>query len=103
MLTRERIEEWAVALILDYVDDSDNALELRALCDLALRGLEAQEFVESLRRTKHDECDDSWYSCPKSEEGCANEDARDECTCGTDFFNAKLDKFLLPQTPEVKP
>jgi len=30
----------------------------------------------------HYECEDSWYSCPKSEGGCANDLNGDECNCG---------------------
>lgn len=29
----------------------------------------------------HYECEDSWYSCPLSTEGCAD-DKQTECTCG---------------------
>jgi len=34
--------------------------------------------------------DDPWYSCPKSEGGCVNEDEGDECNCGTDRHNKKV-------------
>lgn len=36
----------------------------------------------ALLRTKHYECQDSWYSCPKSDEGCADDGAGTECNCG---------------------
>lgn len=32
-------------------------------------------------RVPHYICEDPWFSCPKSEEGCANDNAPDECTC----------------------
>ena len=38
----------------------------------------------------HDYCEDSWYSCPMAEEGCAD-DSKHGCTCGADKFNAELD------------
>jgi len=43
-------------------------------------------------KTKHYECEDCWYSCPKSEEGCCNEYAEDICTCGADRQNALVDE-----------
>ena len=30
----------------------------------------------------HEACEDCFYSCPKSEEGCCNDLAGDECNCG---------------------
>lgn len=33
----------------------------------------------------HYECEDCWYSCPLSADGCCNEnEAKDVCTCGRD-------------------
>jgi len=32
----------------------------------------------------HYECEDSWYSCPKSPEGCANNRKGPVCTCGAE-------------------
>ncbi len=40
-------------------------------------------YIEA-RPEGHYHCDDSWYSCPKAEEGCANADVGTECTCGGD-------------------
>ena len=36
----------------------------------------------------HAECEDCWYSCPKSAEGCCNDAAVDQCTCGAELENA---------------
>lgn len=52
-----------------------------------------REALESLRST-HYECDDPWYSCPKSEGGCANDGQGDECNCGADARNAIIDAAL---------
>jgi len=39
--------------------------------------------MESLRKnTGHLECDDSWYSCPLSEGGCADDSREKKCNCG---------------------
>lgn len=32
----------------------------------------------------HYECEDCWYSCPKSEEGCCRDGHNNECTCGVE-------------------
>jgi hypothetical protein len=59
--------------------------------------------LEALKR-KHLEVEDSWYSCPKSPEGCGNEFAGTECTCGADEHNALVDaiaaRLRQPRPPE---
>ena len=59
--------------------------------DKALRM--ALEALENNRQT-HNYCEDTWYSCPKHEEGCANESEGDECNCGADEANAEIDKAI---------
>jgi hypothetical protein len=51
-----------------------------------------REELESLRLTHH-VCEDTWYSCPKSAEGCAD-DRQTDCNCGADEQNARLDALL---------
>jgi len=48
--------------------------------------------IEALKRG-HSECDDPWYSCPKSKDGCAD-DSQEGCTCGADYVNNKLDAII---------
>jgi predicted nucleic acid-binding Zn-ribbon protein len=43
---------------------------------------------------KHYECNDCWYSCPKSGECCNDELPKDECNCGADEHNKKIDELL---------
>lgn len=38
----------------------------------------------------HYSCEDPWYSCPKSEEGCLNESVGTECDCGYEDKISKL-------------
>jgi hypothetical protein len=45
-------------------------------------------------RQSHYYCEDTWYSCPKHEEGCANDSEIDDCTCGADFNNGNLDAVI---------
>ena len=58
----------------------------------ASRNAELVALIESLRRT-HYTCEDCWYSCPKSEEGCCD-DAQTGCTCGADEHNARVNAAL---------
>ena len=51
------------------------------------------EKLEELR-VSHYNCGGSWYSCPKSSEGCADEEAGDECNCGADRRNAVVDELI---------
>lgn len=46
--------------------------------------------LERLRLT-HYICEDCWYSCPKSTEGCCDDNQGSECNCGADAHNAILD------------
>ena len=52
------------------------------------------EELAKLARCNHYTCEDSWYSCPKSPDGCANDSAGDDCTCGADSHNDKVDELL---------
>ena len=53
------------------------------------------EMVAALKQLyqPHLSCEDIWYSCPKSEEGCAD-DRQDECNCGADYYNSIITKAL---------
>lgn len=45
---------------------------------------EVLALVEALKkRTHHRECDDGWYSCPRSSEGCLDPQlTNSDCNCG---------------------
>jgi len=51
---------------------------------------QALEALDNNRQT-HYYCEDTWYSCPKHEQGCANDSERDECNCGADEANIEID------------
>ena len=53
----------------------------------------AIDALENNRQTHH-YCEDTWYSCPKHEDGCANESEGNECNCGADKANAEIDKAI---------
>lgn len=50
---------------------------------------------------KHYECEDPWYSCPMSDEGCVNPAEGEECTCGVDTRRTLLDKLLKTARQEA--
>jgi hypothetical protein len=54
---------------------------------------QALEALECNRRS-HYYCEDTWYSCPKHEEGCANEAEGDECNCGADEANKTINAAI---------
>jgi len=54
---------------------------------------QALEALENNRWT-HYYCEDTWYSCPKHEEGCANDFGGDDCNCGADKVNAEIEAAI---------
>jgi len=51
---------------------------------------------------KHYECEDSWYSCPLSEEGCANDgEDKTRCNCGRDDRKVQLELLLTTARQEA--
>ena len=62
--------------------------------ELESRVEQLEAFLRSLRSDHHYECEDGWYSCPKSEEGCYNDGQGDDCTCSTESLNAQIDAIL---------
>jgi len=45
-------------------------------------------------RASHFYCDDCWYSCPKAQYGCCDATQGDDCNCGADDHNDRLDKII---------
>lgn len=52
------------------------------------------ERLAALAKRSHYYCEDGWYSCPKAEDGCANESRGPECDCGADEHNAEVDALM---------
>lgn len=48
------------------------------------------EAIKKLAHKAHYYCEDSWYSCPLAEDGCANDSIEQKCRCGADAANEKL-------------
>ena len=64
-------------------------------------GPEVRELLKESRRG-HYYCEDSWYSCPLAEGGCA--DARQpkaKCNCGASEWNARVEAALA--APPIEP
>jgi isopentenyldiphosphate isomerase len=53
------------------------------------------QMLNDFKRTWHTEWDDPWCSCPKSEDGCADDrEDKDTCTCGVDKHNQTIDQII---------
>lgn len=55
--------------------------------------VDAIKQAQALKRS-HRMVDDCWYSCPKSAEGCCDDSQGDECNCGTDDYNKRIDRLI---------
>lgn len=67
---------------------------------LAAQRNEQPDELEHLRaalraaRLPHLVVEDCWYSCPKSGQNCDDRADPDECRCGADEHNARIDAAL---------
>lgn len=52
---------------------------------------DALEALRKLARRSHYHCEDPWYSCPKAEDGSANDAKGNDCDCGADDHNANVE------------
>jgi len=50
---------------------------------------------------KHYECEDSWYSCPLSQEGCSDDRQEKICNCGRDELVQRITTALAEARREV--
>lgn len=60
------------------------------------------EKLAALAHREHYSCEDSWYSCPKSEDGSSDESAGSECNCSADAHNEKVSNALADYTEACK-
>jgi len=93
------------SMVTDYDEGTDeyDAAEKEKAINSAIEAWNSRDqetriqgLVEALEklRVEHYQCEDSWYSCPKSEDGCANEFEGDGCNCGADKHNEIIDQAL---------
>lgn len=82
--------------------DSDWLSQSIGNAQMALALSDANQHLKALRESvdilktclrEHYECGDSWYSCPKSKEGCSN-DGLNYCNCGAEQHNEKVNKAI---------
>ena len=93
--------------VAEWVTDKLRPTERQAVTVEQLVGAlkRAHAYVAELRealsehRPTHYHCEDPWYSCPKSEEGCADENLPNKCNCLADKGNAEIDAVLFPGEP----
>ncbi len=67
---------------------TDELANKNMACNLLLG--EVITWLEANKQS-HNYCEDTWYSCPKHEEGCANDGWGKDCNCGADDHNAEID------------
>jgi len=70
------------------------SIKLGALMALQDRNAKLETALRDLRSDHHYDCEDCFYSCPKSGECCDERLANSECTCGVDQRNAIIDDAL---------
>ena len=98
-----------MVLLRSAADSADNEWLARNVAEWAVSRITTLEsshagLLEEVGRLKklahrvHTYCEDSWYSCPKAEDGCLNEAQGDDCTCGADKHNAEVE--ATPTTEE---
>lgn len=88
------LNEYMVQLLKRTHGTKDHRERLLSAISRVVQERDALEkALRGLKRERHYECEDSWYSCPKSEEGCAD-DRETGCTCGTDHWNERIDAAL---------
>ena len=51
------------------------------------------EKLKKLAYRQHYSCEDNWYSCPLSEDGCSNDLAGNECNCWARYNKEMEDLF----------
>lgn len=51
--------------------------------------------LATISKQHHHYCEDSWYSCPKCSEGCSDESQGENCNCGAEKHNKKVDELLF--------
>jgi hypothetical protein len=52
-----------------------------------------KDFLKNSEKA-HNYCEETWYSCPKSDEGCANDEEGENCNCGAEKYNMQLVSIL---------
>ncbi len=65
-----------------------------------------EKLIALAYRTHHNCEEDTWYGCPKSTDGCADESQGSECNCGADKHNEEVAALAAqlrsaPATPKI--
>lgn len=75
-----------------HYDVCDDCLKNYCICGTEPMTDHAQRAVELAG--SHYNCEDPWYSCPKSSDGCVNDAQGPECNCGVDKRTKQIDAAL---------
>lgn len=82
----------ALRVTADNASDAGVLIDRAALQTLAINMERLRAALLAAKR-HHYVCEDNWYSCPLSAEGCADERESD-CNCGAAERNAAIDAVL---------
>ena len=96
---REALEDAIHDSQLDARADLPVMAPVEARLDALIAAVRAEERARleqmaALAKREHYYCEDSFYSCPKAPEGCANDAEGDDCVCGAEKHNAAVDALL---------
>lgn len=92
-----RLSDERLAQFTDYCamkgEYGPSFAELGALVAEVRALRECEKALEAARR-EHFSCEDSWYSCPQSLDGCSRDGCGEDCDCGASIVNDKIDAAL---------
>ena len=103
------IELEAEVIAIEHVSDQRTAdmiqrherKNMDRIAELEAENKRFRHGLEALKKTvTHYTSEDCWYSCPKSEEGCCDENGGDDCNCGADEIIAVIDAALQENTDD---
>jgi len=96
-----RVSEWEIESIAQellslrrYVRDYEDKSMMRLSEENRLLKEGGEKLAKLVKPRAHYYCEDSWYSCPRAEEGCADSSQGDECNCGADDYNKEIEEVL---------
>ena len=90
-------EGMKVSLASERVADHKLVAALRNAAPALLKAARQEEKMRAAlvaAKMTHYTCEDPWYSCPKSPDGCIDDGQGSECNCGADSHNAAIDRAL---------
>lgn len=76
-----------------FVDSDLTPDECKYAIEMSTDARKLVKELGGLALQDHNECEDTFYSCPKSPDGCSD-DRQEGCNCGADSHNERVNKIL---------